>query len=519
MSDPDSGWQPEVDEILARRAAAQEMGGPKGVEKQHAKGKLDVRERINRLFDDSSFHEVGALTGSREEGDVDWSGPLMPSNAVVGVGAIDSRRVAASCDDYTVRSGTPDAAGSEKRAYIERYAAEMRIPLVRLVDMAGASLKQVQERGYTRVPGSGFVDWLTILSKVPVVGVACGPSPGLGAWRVAASHFSIQIEGEGNVFAAGPPVVQAGMGETVTAQELGGVSVHAKHSGVVDNAAVDEDDALDQIRRFLSYLPSSVDSVPERQECDDDPERRDEAMLSVIPRNVRRPYNVRRILTGVFDEGSVFEIGSGWGRGCVVGFARLNGYPVGFLTNDPKFYGGGLEEFSSEKFARHVDLCDTFHLPIVNLVDQPGNVVGTVAERRGTLRKGMRAIASVDQSTVPWFSVIVRRLFGLGGATHGPSRRLNNKVGWPSARWGALPIEGGVDAMFKRDIEAAEDPKARRDELEREIAALGSPLRTVEKFSIHDIIDPRETRSILCRWVADAYPTLKPGVTLRTFRP
>ena len=518
MSEP-SGWQPEVDEILERCASAQEMGGPIGVERQHAKGKLDVRERLRRLFDDGSFHEVGVLTGSRQEGDHDWSGPLTPSNVVVGIGSVDSQRVAAACDDYTVRSGTPDAAGSEKRTHIEKYAAEMRIPLVRLVDMAGASLKQVQDAGYTYIPGGAYKEWLTILSQVPVVSVACGPAPGLGAWRVAASHFSIQVEGEGNVFAAGPPVVQAGMGETVTAQDLGGVSMHAKHSGVVDNAAVDEDDALAQVKRFLSYLPPSVDSLPVRRECDDDPERRDEALLSLIPHNVRRGYDVRRLLKGVFDEGSVFEIGPDWGRSGVVGFARLDGYPVGFLTNDPKFYGGGMDEFSSEKFARHVDLCDTFHIPIVHLVDQPGNIIGTVAERRGTVRKGLRALAAVDDSSVPWFTVVVRRLFGLGGATYGPMRRLNNKIAWPSARWGALPIEGGVDALFKRDIEASEDPQARREELEAQIAALGSPLRTAEKFAINDVIDPRETRSILCRWVADAYPTLTAGPPHRGFRP
>ena len=518
MSEPND-WQPEVDEILRRREAALQMGGAEGVRRQHARGKLDVRERLRRLFDEESFHEIGVLTGSREPHDNDWSGPLTPANVVIGSGTIGGKRVAAGADDYTVRSGTPDESGSEKRNYLESYAAGMQMPLVRLVDMAGASLRQVLDRGYTRVPGSGFSNWLTILSQVPVVGVACGPSPGLGAWRVAASHFSVQVEGEGNVFAAGPPVVFAGMGETISAQDLGGPKVHAKHSGAVDNWAKDEDDALDQVRRFLSYLPSSVHQLPTRIECDDDPERRDERLLSVIPRQPRRLYNPRIILDAVFDANSVFEIGSGWGRGAVVGFARLNGYPVGFFANDPKFYGGGLEEFSSEKMARHIDLCDTFHIPIVNFVDQPGNVVGQAAELRGTLRKGMRAIAAVDQSTVPWFSVIVRRLFGLGGATHGPGRRLNHKVAWPSGRWGALPIEGGVDALFKRDIESSPDPEARREELEREVAALSSPLRTAEKFSVHDVIDPRETRSLLCRWVSDAYLTLKPGVTTRALRP
>lgn len=518
MTEPQD-WQPEVDEIQRRRENALKMGGEKGVKRQHDRGKLDVRERLRRLFDEGSFHEIGALAGSRDEDDVDWSGPVTPANVVIGSGTINGKRVACGADDYTVRSGTPDESGSEKRNYLESYAAGMEMPLVRLVDMAGASLKQVLDRGYTRPPGSGFTHWLTILSQVPVVGVAMGPAPGLGAWRVGASHFSVQVEGEGNVFAAGPPVVYAGMGETISAPDLGGPKVHAKHSGAVDNWAQDEDDAIAQVKRFLSYMPASVHKLPERVECDDDPERRDERLLSVIPREQRRPYNPRVILDAVFDRDSVFEIGAGWGRGCVTGLARLDGYPVGFLANDPKFYGGGLQEHSSEKLARHIDLCDTFHLPIVNLIDQPGNVVGLEAEMRGTLRKGMRAIAAVDQSTVPWFTVIVRRLFGLGGATNGPGRRLNHKIAWPSGRWGALPIEGGVDALFKRDIESSPDPEARRAELEAQAKALSSPLRTAEKFAIHDVVDPRETRSILCRWIPDAYATLKPGPKTRGLRP
>lgn len=515
----DTGWAPEVQEIEARRANAQAMGGPEGVRRQHARGKLDVRERIARLFDAGSFREVGALTGTRDTHDTDWSGPLTPSNAVVGVGKIDARRVAVACDDYTVRSGTPDSAGSQKRTYIEQYAAEIGIPIVRLIDQAGASVKSILDAGYTTIPGGSYAHWLTILSRVPVVAVAAGPAPGLGAWRVGATHFSVQVEGEGNVFAAGPPVVQAGMGETVSAQELGGVAMHAKHSGVVTNAAVDEDDALAQVRRFLSFLPSSVDQVPTRGPSDDDPERRDEALLSIIPRNTRRGYNVRRLLQGVFDTDSIFEIGPGWGRSSVVGFARLDGYPVGFLTNDPRFYGGGMDEFSSDKVARHIDLCDTFHLPIVHLVDQPGNIIGSQAESRATVLKGLRALAAVDSCTVPWFTVVTRRLFGLGGATYAPMRRPVPKVAWPSARWGSLPIEGGVDALFKRDIESAPDPDARRAELEAQIVALGSPLRTAERFGINDVIDPRETRSILCDWVAEIYPTLRPGPPSRGHRP
>lgn len=508
------GWRDEVDDIGERRRRALGMGGSEGVARQHAKGKLDARERIARLVDSGTFREVGVLTGT-----VGTDDRFLPSNIVVGTGRVGGQRVVVESDDFTVRAGTPEPAAGEKRTYIETYAKTMRIPIVRFVDQAGASLRTLEEQGYTKIPTNPLWDWLDVLSEIPVVAVAAGPAPGMGVWRVAASHFSVQVRGIGFVFAAGPPVVAAGMGQTVTAEELGGASVHAGLSGVVDNAAEDEDDAIAQVRRFLSYLPANAMELPQREECDDPVDRAEEQLLDAIPRNPRRVYDIRSVLSAIFDVGSVFEIGPEWGRSSVVGFARLDGHPVGFLSNDPRYFGGGMDDLAAEKFARHVDLCDTFHLPIVNLVDQPGTVIGPEHERRGTARKGLRALAAVEQSSVPWCSVVLRRLFGLGGATYGPWRRLNTRIAWPSARWGSMPIEGGVDALYKRDIESAESPAARRAELEATFAAMGSPLKTAEKFGINDVIDPRETRAFLCDWVLDAYGVLEPGVIRRGMRP
>lgn len=513
------GWGPEIDELVRRRRVALEMGGSEAVARQHAKGKWDVRQRLDAMFDPDSFHEVGSLAGTRAPGDVDWDGQLTPSNLVVGSGLVDGRRVVASGDDYSVRNGTSEQAAWRKLGHIEHYAVDMRMPVVRFVDMSGASLSAITDQGYTSIPDPGDWEWLGVLSEVPVATVACGPCPGLGAWRVGASHFSVQVDGIGNVFAAGPPIVRAGIGEVVTAQDLGGSAVHAGHSGVIDNRAVDEGDAVEQVRRFLSYLPSSVHGLPQRAETSDDPDRRDEQLLTLIPRDVRRGYRVQTLLDGVFDHGSVFQIGAGWGRSSVVGLARVDGYPVGYIANDPFRYGGGMDEFAAEKVTRHIDLCNAFHLPIVSLVDQPGTVIGSQAERRGTVRKGLRALAAVEQSTVPWFAVVIRRMFGLGGATQWPVRSSSVKVAWPSARWGSMPVEGGVDALMRRQLAAAEDPDSLRRTMELEFKALGSPLRTAEKFGIHDVIDPRDTRSALSRWVADAYGVLTPGPVRHGHRP
>jgi acetyl-CoA carboxylase carboxyltransferase component len=508
-----NGWREEVQEIRNRRSRALEMGGAWALDRQRSKGKLDARERIKVLADQGSFREVGVLTGLEED-----SG-FLPSNIVVGTVRVDGRRVVVESDDFTVRAGTPDPAGGEKRTYIETYAKSMRLPIVRFVDQAGASLRAIEDQGYTRIPSNPLWDWLDILSEIPVTAIACGPAPGMGAWRVAASHFSVQVRGAGQVFAAGPPVVAAGMGQTVTAEQLGGAEVHAEQSGVVDSVAEDENEAIAQVKQFLSYLPSNSLRLPVKTESSDPVDRADEELLDIIPRNPRRVYESRRIINAIFDQDSVFEIGGAWGRSTITGFARLDGHPVGFLANDPRFFGGGMDEAAAEKFARHVDLCDTFHLPVVNLVDQPGTVIGLEHERRGTVRKGLRALAAVEQSSVPWCSVVLRRLFGLGGATYGPWRRLNTRIAWPSARWGSMPIEGGVDALYRRDIESAPDPAMRRAELELKFAAMGSPLKSAERFAINDVIDPRETRAFLCDWVLDAYAVLEPGVKRHGVRP
>jgi acetyl-CoA carboxylase carboxyltransferase component len=340
------------------------MGGEERVARQHASWRLTVRERIERLFDDGSFRETGALAGrgTYEDGElVDF----LPANCVVGRGRIDGRPAVVQGDDFTVRGGAADAAIWQKMVYAERLASELRMPLVRLVDGTGGggSVKSLEDMGHTYVPFiPGWELAVQNLSTVPVVAAALGPVAGLGAARVVASHFSVIVRDTAQLFVAGPPVVAAAMGETPDKEELGGARAQTR-AGAVDNEAADEDDALGQLRRFLSYLPSNVWEAPPVAASSDPPDRREEELLSIVPRERRQPYKPRRILEAVFDANSVFELGARYGRSLITALARLDGRPVAVLCSDPNHYAGGLTADASEKLTRFVDVADQFRLP------------------------------------------------------------------------------------------------------------------------------------------------------------
>ncbi len=500
------------------------MGGAANIERQHAAGRLTVRERIERLLDPGSFHEIGALAGRAT---YDESGQLTaftPSNFVVGTGCIDARPVVVGGDDFTVRGGAADAAVGNKMGHGEKLARGLRIPMVRLVDGTGGggSVKTIEQIGRTYVPANPAWDTITaMLGEVPVIGACLGPVAGLGAVRVVTSHFSLMVKETSQLFVAGPPVVERGVGEKLTKEELGGYEIHTRGSGAVDNEVASEEEAFAAIRRFLSYLPSSVWQAPPRGACDDNPQRREDELISIIPRDRRRAYDVRRILDLIFDRGSFFEIGYYYGRPLVSGLARLNGYPVGVIANDARHGGGAPNAPACDKMIRLVDNCDTFHIPVVNFVDNPGFLIGSAAERAGTIRAGARALVAVYQATMPWISILIRRCFGVAGAGHGNAQALNLRYAWPSGDWGSLPVEGGVQAAYRREIEASPDPDARRREIEERLNRFRSPLRTAEAFGVEEIIDPRDTRHLLCEWVEGAYGMLPPelGPKARTCRP
>lgn len=491
------------------------MGGVDKVKRQHDQGRLTVRERIDRLIDKGSFHEIGAVSGI---GEYDSSGELQkltPANCVFGRARVEGRTVVVVGDDFTVRGGSADASISAKPLMAEEMAHDFRLPIVRIIEGSGGggSVKTIETKGAANLPGGiGGTRWYRFttenLSRVPVVALGLGSVAGLGAARLAASHYSIMTR-KSAMFVAGPPVVKA-LGQDLSKEELGGADIQTR-AGAVDHAVDTEEEAFACARRFLSYLPSSVYELPPTLPCTDNPERSDEALMNAVPRNRKQVYKIRPIIESVVDRGSFFEVARNFGKPLIVGLARLEGRAVMVLASDSFHYGGSWTADACQKVVRWVDFAETFHLPIVYLMDCPGFMIGLDAEKAATIRHGVRAMAAVNQTTVPWCTVILRNAFGVAGVVHQPADRFSIRYAWPSAYWGSLPLEGGIEAAYRADIDAAEDKAGKLNEIQERLNKLRSPFRSAEKFWVEEIIDPRKTRSLLCEFARLAEPLRKAG--------
>jgi len=493
-----------IEELEQRRRWAEEHGGAENVARQHAQGRLTIRERIAGLVDKGSFQEVGKLTGSeRYEGGT--LKHVTPAPYVMGLATIDGRPVAVGGEDFTVRGGTTAALDKRKGGqggFVEDMAHHYRIPLVNLIDGAGGSVTSAKRRGHSVFPGvDSFDRSIDLLGEVPVVGAVLGSAAGGPAGRAILSHWSVMVKGSSEVFAAGPAVVQRSLGQKLTKDELGGPAVAVDTAGAIDNVAESEAHCFELIRRFLGYMPQNVWELPPVVSCDDPVDRCEDALLSIVPEQRRRAYDMRRLIDLVVDKGSVFEIQPTFGKALVTCLARLNGHPVGIVANNPMVYGGAMDGPAARKQVRFVELCDMFRIPLVFLVDVPGFMVGLQAEQAGVLRDGMRAVYVASKATVPVVTVVIRKCYGMAGMATCHKRGLEFRVAWPSAEWGSLPVEGGVAVAFRREIENAADPKQREQELEAELREYGSPMRTAAAFGVEDMLDPRETRPYLCRFI------------------
>src|SRR5690606_38583317 len=442
-------WQPELDELKRREAMAREMGGPEKIARQHAGGRLTVRERVDGLVDKGSFHEIGTIAGMAEYDEDQKLKKFTASNSIFGRATIDGRPVVVYGDDFTVRGGSADATIKAKPLMAEQMANELRLPLIRVIEGSGGggSVKTIETRGRANLPGgvgqaTGFHLLANNMSTVPVVALGLGSVAGLGAARLAASHYSVMTKETSAMFVAGPPVV-AHTGQKLDKQELGGWQIQTRAGGG-DHAVDTEEEAFEAARRFLSYLPSSTFEVAPRGETTDDPNRREEFLFDIIPRDHRKVYKMRRIIEAVVDKGSFFEMGQMFGRSIITGFARINGLPVALMASDPYFYAGAWTADACQKITRFIDMAETFHTPVVYLADCPGFLVGLEAEKTATIRFGVRAMSAINQSTVPWCSFIIRNSFGVAGGAHQPTGRFAVRYAWLSARWGSLPLEGGI---------------------------------------------------------------------------
>lgn len=514
------GWEEDVAELRRRQQQARQMGGPEKLARQRAQGKLNVRERLAALVDEGSFEEIGELAGFAHYNDDGALTAFQPANFLFGLARIAGRPVVATADDFTVRGGAADASLHRKLIAAEQLAGEYRLPLIRMIEGTGGggSVRTLEKSGYTYIPEiPGWEHMTANLSQVPVVAMGLGPVAGLGAGRMVMAHYSLLVDGTAQMFVAGPPVVAAA-GEQRSKEELGGAAIHAGN-GAVDDRVGSEAEAFLRTRWFLSYLPSSVDELPARAPCDDPVTRADDWLIDAVPRDPRRLYPVRPIVAAVVDKGSWFEIGREWGTGVVTGLARLDGWPVAIIASNPEALGGLWTAATARKVERMVDLADSFHLPLIQLVDNPGFLIGRRAEEEATIRWGSRALAAIYQASVPWACVVMRKAYGMAGSGHAPADRFRWRMAWPSGDWGSLPIAGGLEAAYRAELEAADDPAAHLAAIKARLDRVRSPFRTAEHFGVEAIIDPRETRAQLCRFAAMAQRMLKPGAKRRGLRP
>ena len=503
-------WRDEVEELHRREAMAREMGGEENVAFHRGLGKLTVRDRIDRLADPGTFQETGALAGHPEWDDNLGLKKLTPANAVTGVVKINGRKVSIIGQDFTIRGGSGDGGVPGKGIFSTRLAYTHRIPYVRLLDASGGSVRSLEQIGRTGIPGGDRTQEAELLYRVPCVSAVLGSVAGLPAIMALLAHFNVMVKKTSRVFVAGPAVVKAALGVDIHKDDLGNEEIQAKTSGVIANVAEDEDDAINQVKRFLSYMPQSVWQMPPRAAPIGDPNRRDEALLDVIPLDKRKMYNPRDIIAMTMDRDSFFEIQPLFGKTRITGLARVNGYPVGVIADNPQHIGGALDKDGGEKSCRFFQLCDTFHLPIVYFADQPGFMVGLEEEKKGILRAGARICAITSLSQTPMISFVIRQSYGVaGGLNFRGGGHMFRRYAWPSGHWGAMHIEGGVAVAYKREIEDAPDPVAKRKEIEERLNEFRSPLRTAHAFAVEDIIDPRDTRPLLADFLEDAQEVIR----------
>ena len=524
-----------------------------GVVRQRNRGKFTCRQRIDLFLDDASFREVGSIAGFASYDAEGGVAAFTPANSVGGWGDVSGRATIVCADDFTSRGGHADGAIGAKSGYLDRLSMEMRIPSVRMLDGSSgggsvAAMVPQQKKagdsnaeessgaikaGRPRVSGGGgsFLPghlgssmYAEQLATVPVVNMLLGSVVGIGAAKAVLGHFSVMVRNISQLFVAGPPVVSHAMGYDITKEDLGGWHIHCTN-GAVDNLAESEEDAMDMARRFLSYLPNNVFEIPPKDSPTDAVNRREEELLNLIPRKRTTTFDVRRAIELIADKSSFFEIGSLWGTDQVTGFVRMNGYSVGVIASDSRHVNGGaLTAKGCDKLIRHLDLCDLFHIPVLNLVDNPGFAVGLEHEIAATIRKGGEWMVAFSQLSVPIYTVLMRRSFGVAGNNYAtPRSRPSMRVSWPAADVGGIPPEGGIEAAYKRQLAEAEDPAALRAELEQRIEGARGPVGPLNKFQIEEVIDPRDTRKMVCDWVTLAYKVIAQPDRLLTrnlrFRP
>lgn len=479
-----------LEKLAQRRERALQMGGEARLRRQREQGKLNVRERVALLMDGDSFQEYGQLT-SHVSAAAQQTHEVTPADGVVsGFGKIGGRFAAVVAEDFTVKGGSHGVVNARKKLHMVQMARRERVPVVWLLDGAGARGQELMNDGLPDV--THFLEIARLSGVAPQVSVVLGPCAGDAALVGAATEFIVMRAGTGMMAAGGPPVVKAATGQEVTKEELGGVEVHAKLSGIVDRVAETDEQAIAFARRFLSYLPTNAWAYPPVIEARE-PEPVD--MDAVLPARPRAPFDVKKVIRGLVDAGSFFELKPDHARMLVTGLARIDGHPVGVVANQPMVFAGAITAAAARKARRFIDLCSAYHLPLVFLQDVPGVMTGPAAEKEGTLREGLAVVYALAWADVPKVTVVLRKAFGFGAcAMGGWGGEQSLVVAWPTADFASLPVSGGVAAAFKEEIMSAADPAAKQREIEARFRDGTDPFNAAARFTVHDVIAPAETR-------------------------
>jgi acetyl-CoA carboxylase carboxyltransferase component len=491
-----------AERLRAKRDQFLEMGGAERIQRQREQGKLTVRERLELLYDPDSFTEF-SLLAHHQSAAPSMQGKSTPADGCVcGVGLVDGRRVAVIAYDFTVMAGSIGMVGELKATRMRELALRERIPIVWLIDSAGARIQEATGSMFART-GDLFREQVVMSGVVPQVAAMMGPGAAGTAYIPGLADFVPMVRGTSHMALGGPPLVKAAVGEDVTAEEMGGSAVHTKVSGVADLEVADDQECLRVVRKYLGYFPSSNGGLPPSARSNDPPDRRCEDLYDVVPANPRRAYDVRKVVSAVVDDGDFFPTKPEWAKNLVTGFGRFAGRPVGIVANQPMFLGGALDVNAADKAARFVWLCDAFNIPLVFLMDCPGFLVGSAVEKQGIIRHGAKMLFAVAEATVPKVTVVLRKGYGAGYyVMNGRAYEPDLIVAWPTAEISVMGPEGAVNIIFRKQIEAAGDQEAQgalRNQLVATVREQINAYIAAGWSFVDDLIDPADTRATIVR--------------------
>lgn len=492
-----------VESLREKKEQYRGMGGPDKIARQHELGKLTVRERLDLLFDPGSFVEFGLL-GHHQSLSPQMQGKFTPADGnVCGIGEVEGRKVCVIAYDFTVMAGSMGMIGEFKAARIRELALRERIPIVWLVDSAGARIHEAGMGGSTFArTGDLFREQVIMSGVIPQVAAMMGPGAAGTAYIPGLADFVPMVKGTSNMALAGPPLVKAAVGEDISAEDLGGSQIHTKISGVGDLEVANDEECITAVRTYLSFFPSNNSEQPPMGETSDPIDRRCEDLMELVPANPRQAYDMRKLIASIVDDHDFFPMKPDWAKNMITGLARFGGRPAGIVANQPMHLGGAIDVNAADKVARFVWLCDAFNIPLVFLMDCPAFLVGSVMEKQGIIRHGSKMLFAVAEATVPKITVVIRKGYGAGYyVMNGRAYEPDLIVGWPTAEISVMGPEGAVNIIFRKQIEAL--PPDQQDE------ARNSMINTIrDQISAYiaagwsfldDLIEPAETRTVIAK--------------------